>query len=83
LRGRRRDVSVDLMEPGDYGRARPDSKSSLWFCCTPSGDHGNLALHKVVEHEDGTITVTPSIRVAAGDVERWRGYLERGVWRQV
>lgn len=32
---------------------------------------------RIVEHEDGTITVTPSIMDPGG----WHGFLERGVWR--
>ena len=33
------------------------------------------------EHEDGTITVTPSI-VITTHVGTWHGFLERGVWRE-
>lgn len=83
MKGRRNDVLPHLMEPGDYGHARPDSKGAMWFCCTPSGDHGNLMLHTVTEHEDKTITVSPSIRIFDGEGDRWHGYLERGVWREV
>lgn len=38
-----------------------------------------LVTHSIVEHEDGTITVSPSILVTGG--EEWHGYLERGIWR--
>jgi hypothetical protein len=34
-------------------------------CVTPNGRHGNLAAHTVIEHEDGTITVSPSILIYA------------------
>ena len=68
-------------QPGDYwfdvGR---------WWCMTPSNFIGNLSLHTVTEHDDGTITVSPSILVTEqiGGVERmWHGYLERGIWREV
>lgn len=75
-------------EPGDYGvvligagRHRP-----VWYCHPPVGGiRGNLEGHEVEEHEDGTITVSPSIlistRVGGEDRELWHGFLERGVWR--
>ena len=60
-----------------------------WTCCTPNGRIGSLRGHEVTEHEDGTITVMPSILVYArpmhGDpVARpgFHGFLERGVWRE-
>lgn len=56
------------------------SKSGTWMCCTPNGLLGNLAKHDVVEHDDGTITVSPSILVWT-ESERWHGYLEKGVFR--
>jgi hypothetical protein len=43
---------------------------------------GNLAAHTITEHEDGTITVTPSILVtAAWRNARVHGYLTRGEWK--
>lgn len=41
--------------------------SQGWSVCTPNGRHGSIAKHTVVEHEDGTITVSPSILVYAID----------------
>lgn len=76
--GRRIYPTVDgdtRFAPGDYGKL-----STTWFACTPSGALGNLANHTVTEHEDGTITVSPSILVT-GAVS-WHGFLERGVWRE-
>lgn len=67
--------------PGAYGS--PDDKS--WLCTTPNGLFGNLSKHTITEHEDGTITVSPSILVTSGrDIgqPRWHGFLERGVWRE-
>jgi hypothetical protein len=64
--------------PGDYGRI-----SATWFCSTPNGHMGNLENHAVTEHEDGTITVAPSILVmGTKDEQLWNGFLERGVWRE-
>jgi len=68
--------------PGDYGFW---AEAGHWQAKTPSGDPANLSAHDVVEHEDGTITVSPSIRVSTTLVgvprELWHGFLERGVWR--
>lgn len=55
---------------------------STWMVRTPNGHLGDLAAHDVVEHEDGTITVSPSILVSDGTGELWHGYLERGEWRE-
>lgn len=72
---RRHDASPHLFEPGDYGRW--DGK---WYGMTSVGLAG-LANHEVVEHEDGTITVSPSILCSTGE-QSWHGYLERGIWRE-
>jgi hypothetical protein len=40
---------------------------------------GDLSGHEVTEHEDGTISVSPSILINDGRSE-WHGYLRRGVW---
>lgn len=58
---------------------------------TPNGALGNLAGHQVVEHDDGTITVAPSILCHPhGELDEndqrvekpgWHGFLECGVWR--
>lgn len=69
------DDTVSFAE-GDYGRIK-----GVWYA-RPLGSHlGSLANHEVTEHEDGTITVTPSILVDDGRGQ-WHGYLERGVWRR-
>lgn len=71
---------TDVFKPGDYGMI-----GDIWYACTPNGLLGNLAAHKVTEHEDGTITVSPSILVGFRDQGKpsWHGYLEYGVWREV
>ncbi len=71
--------------PGEYGRHPSDGH---WYACAPDTDLlGNLGAHKVVEHDDGTITVSPSILVegvdALGSPMSWHGFLEKGVWRKV
>ena len=74
-------------QPGDYGRAtspliHPGSLVGAWNVCTPDGHHGTLSpeLHQVEEHEDGTITVTPSIDMSKRIKGAYHGYLRRGVW---
>ena len=67
---------------GGYGRF-----AHQWWAKTPGGHIANLAGHDVTQHDDTTITVSPSILVSerrAGEHhELWHGYLEHGVWRQV
>lgn len=71
-----------LFNPGDYGWWK---RAGHWVAMTPTDDMANLASHQVTEHEDGTITVSPSILVSTSRngvaVECWHGFLERGVWR--
>lgn len=76
------------LEPGDYGRATApelaDHPRLLWWqVCAPDGCQGSLSpeIHQILEHEDGTITVTPSL-----DMSKWRngtgyhGFLKHGEW---
>lgn len=53
-----------------------------WMLYLPECGMASLALHKVIEHESGVITVIPSIKVTSHKGER-HGYLERGLWREV
>ncbi len=69
---------IEEFIPGSYGK---DSQGT-WMICFPDGRLGNLKLHTVTEHEDGTISVTPSILVTGGgSAIAIHGYLERGIWR--
>lgn len=74
--------------PGAYGRVLGIQTPGEWdwSAVTPNGLHANLSAHDVIEHEDGTITVSPSILVTLpqGDnpTREWHGYLERGNWRK-
>jgi hypothetical protein len=68
--------------PGEYGK---DSRGAFLVC--PPGEEnrmmiGDLSKHDIIEHEDGTITVSPSILLGCGS-RSWHGYLDRGVWRTV
>ena len=52
-----------------------------FLALTPNGLLADLAKHKVTEHDDGTITVSPSILVSGGgDGLQWHGHLINGVW---
>ncbi len=84
MEGKRHDIDVDefhLLAEGEYGRTPEDG----WFCRVPAPGFGagGLGKHDVTEHEDGTITVSPSILCDMGNGHVWHGYLERGVWREV
>ena len=67
------------LKDGDYGI----DSCGMWYGKPPGfkAGYANLSKHKVIEHEDGTITVSPSIAVR-NHIARWHGYLKRGVWRE-
>lgn len=87
------DKSPHEYEPGDYGLYRPypeEPDSGLWFCRCPCVENlsGNLTNHVIEVHDDGTITVSPSILVRKrqgypdGSLKdlTWHGFLQNGVW---
>jgi hypothetical protein len=69
-----------LLAQGDYGFA-----DGQWWARVPAPGFGmgNLSSHEIMEHEDGTITVSPSIPCIGHHDKQWHGYLERGIWREV
>lgn len=59
-------------------------ENGIWYLYLPGCGTGNLSGHSVIEHEDGTITASPSILVtghANGKPVQRHGYLEHGEWR--
>jgi len=66
------------LRPGEYGKWAADDH----FYGMPPGTDllANLASHTIDQHEDGTITVTPSILVSDNKTS-WHGYLTRGEWK--
>lgn len=93
MQGRRRDINEtewDTAQNWDYGKMTHNGRWD-WYCVTPDrndADEPMLCLiphHTITEHEDGTITASPSI-LAGGQgttTAPWHGYLERGIWREV
>lgn len=101
--GRRRDWDTTRpweLEPGDYMyRRNEDGTIGVWVHTPGEPGHGPCALGTwdPVIHEDGTLTLSPSIlarEVKLGPhndhtpgqpfiVPEWHGYLEHGVWREV
>lgn len=82
--GKRRDANADgdlVLGPGEYGK----DVNGRWYAFPPDENMavGNLGNHEVVEHEDGTITVSPSILIERWNGHSWHGFLERGIWRTV
>lgn len=63
--------------PASYWQA----VNGVWYVHPARGFHGNLSKHDVTEHEDGTITVSPSILINSHEGS-WHGFLERGVFRE-
>lgn len=61
-------------------------RAKWWYLYLPNCGVGSLGNHRVEEHEDGTITVSPSIKMTGHEngqrIER-HGFLEHGVWREV
>lgn len=64
---------------GGYCPVNRDGRR-VWMVRTPNGHVGSLDRHDVVEHEDGTITVSPSILVSDDRGELYHGYLVAGEW---
>jgi len=83
--GRRRDDDTPPweLEAGDYCFRGPSR--FLWVCLPNGVGPARLEGWTVVEHEDRTVTVSPSILDADPSLngQGWHGYLEHGVWRQL
>jgi len=70
----------------DYNKAKPGdywNNNGVWYCKPPNFTTGyrRLSKHKVIEHDDGTITVSPSIKMD-NHICSWHGFLEKGIWRE-
>ena len=68
-----------FLKEGEYGKGA----GGHWYVRPPGGYHmGSLEAHTVEEHEDGTITVSPSILLDDWEFGKWHVYLVRGEWRR-
>lgn len=73
------DLSFD---DGDYCLNPVDGK--VWHRLPGTPYVTRTGTHTIEEHEDGTITVSPSILSKFGDgTISWHGWLRRGVWTTV
>ncbi len=68
------------LEPGDYCR----QLDGTYMARVPElcFHTGSLKKHNIIEHEDESITVSPSILHTEPNVGQWHGYLEKGIWRE-
>lgn len=57
-----------------------------WYIYFPDAGLGSIRNHSVTEHEDGTISATPSILLTGHDDQgnqvQKHGYLTRGIWNE-
>lgn len=78
-------VRLPDAEPGSFPEGFDENVMSYWMQSTtwmiyfPGHVLGTLVKHEVTEHDDDTITVSPSIKVTSAGVHR-HGFLKRGVW---
>jgi hypothetical protein len=86
LQGKRLPDGAFPGNPGEYCK----NEHGRWLACPPDGcgvigltNIGNRSWN-VVEHPDGTISVTPSIRILGdkGKPDRWHGFLTKGIWKE-
>lgn len=68
---------------GDYMK---DPRDGHWYAIPPTATGhlypASIAAHEVEEHEDGTITVSPSLLITEPPNWRYHGYLRRGEWTE-
>lgn len=83
-------IKANTMEiPGSYGKPTFDfvakygaglARNGWWDIRCPDGSSCLIdpTIHTVTEHEDGTITLFPSLVTPT-----WHGWLEHGVWYEL
>lgn len=67
--------------PGAYMKVvKADGSTWCWYVRAPNGDVASVGFknHTIVEHGDGTITVSPSLVFPHGG--RYHGFLRQGAW---
>lgn len=80
---------AEINQPSRYGRATNErvigKRTGWWEVTAPDGSVGSLdpGIHTITEHEDGTITVSPSLDFSKRKPGGWHGYLRHGVFESV
>lgn len=80
MKGTRRD---DLEGPHQLSEGEYMKWGDEWYAHCPGPDDliANMSSHRIEEHEDGSITVSPSILCTDGEGgHSYHGFLKRGVW---
>ena len=77
-----------INQPACYGKAtapKSGSAAGWWQVTAPDGSIGSISpkIHTVTEHEDGTITLSPSLDFSQRKPGAWHGWLERGIFRSI
>lgn len=81
LQGTRLNDNIIPLSKGEYSK----QNNGDWLLCLPTGIHGriNNTTWNIIEHENNTITVSPSINTTCPDPNyNWHGWLENGIWRE-
>lgn len=79
----------EINKPACYGRAIAErvknGRAGWWQVTTPDGHIGSLNpdIHTITEHEDGTITASPSLDMSQRHPGGWHGWLRHGVFESV
>jgi hypothetical protein len=84
VRGRRVATIAEFYkgQPGDYLKVtHAQDGRVVWWVRDPAGRTGRLTDHTVTEHDDGTVTVYPSVMDPSPG--GWHGWLVEGEWRSV
>lgn len=71
--------------PSDVGIFYYYRWGGIWYLNIPDCGLANLGNHTVVENEDGTITVTPSILTTgyhSGERKTRHGFLTNSIWSE-
>ncbi len=80
MKGKRHDIEPMDMEIGDYGYF-----NGHWWVRAPNGDLCMVDAWTITEHEDTTITMSPSLLIhEPGDKSKpkWHGFLNHGEWSE-
>jgi hypothetical protein len=88
------EIPTELGGYSKHAADRADDGGPAWWVHPPAVGIGVgiLTKHRVVEHDDGSISVpectsfassSNSIRIARVHGSSWHGYIDHGVWREV